>query len=239
MDGQDASKHASNGSPPSLTDALLPVATLLLLLGLSYYLFRDSASYGPNQIALLFCGLIASGIAYKNGMAWGGIRQAVIDGIASGLGAILILLAVGALIGTWAVSGTIASMVYFGLKLLSPDFFYATTAIICAIVGFSIGSSWTVAGTIGIGMVGIAESMQLSTGITAGAVISGAYFGDKASPLSDTANLATAAAGSNLFDHIRETLWTSAPSLLLAVTLFAFLGTTGDFDASATLNSLQ
>jgi NhaC family Na+:H+ antiporter len=224
---------------PSLLDALLPVGTLLVLLGLSFYLFRDTASYGPNQIALVFCGLMAAAVAYKNGMAWEGIRQAVVDGIASGLVAIMILLGVGALIGTWAMSGTISSMVYFGLKLLSPDFFYATTAIICAVVGFSIGSSWTVAGTIGIGMMGIAESMHLSPAITAGAVISGAYFGDKASPLSDTANLATAAAGSSLFDHIRESLWTSVPSLLLAVIFFGFLGTAGDFDSSATLNSLR
>lgn len=224
---------------PSILDALIPVLTLLGLLGLSYYLFRDNASYGPNQIALLFCGLMAAGIAYKNGMAWDGIGKAVVSGIASGLPAIMILLGVGALIGTWAMSGTISSMVYYGLKVLNPNYFYATTALICAFVGFSIGSSWTVAGTIGIGMMGIAESMHLSPAITAGAVISGAYFGDKASPLSDTANLATAAAGSSLFDHIRESFWTSVPSLLIAVGLFAFLGSPGDFDSSATLNSLQ
>jgi len=224
---------------PTLLDALIPVVTLLVLLGLSFYLYRDNASYGPNQIALVFCGLMAAGIAYKNGMAWDGIRQAVVNGISSGLVAIMILLGVGALIGTWAMSGTISSMVYYGLKLLSPDYFYATTAVICAVVGFSIGSSWTVAGTIGIGMMGIAESMNLSPAITAGAVISGAYFGDKASPLSDTANLATAAAGSNLFDHIRESFWTSIPSLSIAIALFAFLGSPGDFDSSATLDSLK
>ena len=239
MDDKTTPLATSENRVPSLLDALFPVGTLLLLLGLSYYLFRDNASYGPNQIALVFCGLMAAGIAFKNGMEWEGIRQACVDGIASGLVAIMILLGVGALIGTWAMSGTISSMVYFGLKLLSPDFFYATTAVICAVVGFSIGSSWTVAGTIGIGMMGIAESMQLSPAITAGAVISGAYFGDKASPLSDTANLATAAAGSNLFDHIRESLWTSVPSLLIAVIFFGFLGKAGDFDSSATLNSLQ
>jgi NhaC family Na+:H+ antiporter len=240
MTEQEASMGL-NIKPPSLTDALIPVWTLLVLLGLSFYLYRDNASYGPNQIALLFCGLMAAGIAYKNGMAVEGIRQAVVSGIASGLVAIMILLGVGALIGTWAMSGTISSMVYYGLKILNPDYFYATTALICALVGFSIGSSWTVAGTIGIGMMGIAESMNLSPAITAGAVISGAYFGDKASPLSDTANLATAAAGSSLFDHIRESLWTSIPSLLIAVVLFAFMGSSSsaNFDASATLNTLQ
>jgi Na+:H+ antiporter, NhaC family len=163
----------------------------------------------------------------------------MIDGVATGIAAIGILLAVGALIGTWALSGTIVAMVYYGLQILSPNYFYATSALICAAVAFSIGSSWTTAGTIGIGLMGIAGSMNLSPEITAGAVISGAYFGDKASPLSDTANLATAAAGSDLFTHIRESLWTSVPSLLLAVAGFALLGKPGDFDPSATLGSIQ
>ncbi len=227
------------GRQPSLADAVLAVGTLIALLALSYYLFGDRASSGPNQVALLFCAIIAAGIAYKNGMSWAGIRQATIDGVATSLAAIGILLAVGALIGTWAMSGTISAMVYYGLKILSPDYFYATTAIICAVVGFSIGSSWTVAGTIGIGMMGIAVSMNLSPAITAGAVISGAYFGDKASPLSDTANLATAAAGSEIFAHIRESLWTSVPSLLLAIVLFSLFGAPGDFDASAVLARLE
>jgi Na+:H+ antiporter, NhaC family len=227
------------GRQPSLADAVLAVGTLIALLALSYYLFGDRASSGPNQVALLFCAIIAAGIAYKNGMSWAGIRQATIDGVATSLAAIGILLAVGALIGTWAMSGTISAMVYYGLKILSPDYFYATTAIICAVVGFSIGSSWTVAGTIGIGMMGIAVSMNLSPTITAGAVISGAYFGDKASPLSDTANLATAAAGSEIFAHIRESLWTSVPSLLLAIVLFSLLGAPGDFDASAVLARIE
>jgi NhaC family Na+:H+ antiporter len=163
----------------------------------------------------------------------------MIDGVATGIGAIGILLAVGALIGTWALSGTIVAMVYYGLEILNPNYFYATAALICAAVAFSIGSSWTTAGTIGIGLMGIAGSMDLSPAITAGAVISGAYFGDKASPLSDTANLATAAAGSELFAHIRESLWTSVPALLLAIAGFALLGKPGDFDPSATLAAIQ
>jgi Na+:H+ antiporter, NhaC family len=224
---------------PSLLDALIPAIALIGLLALSYILFGDAASAGPNQVALLFCGIIAAGIAYKNGMAWDGVRQAAIDGIASGLAAIMILLAVGALIGTWALSGTIVAMVYYGLQILSPNYFYATTALICAVIGISIGSSWTVAGTIGIGLMGVAASMNLSPEITAGAVISGAYFGDKASPLSDTANLATAAAGSGIYEHIRESLFTSIPALLIAVLIFSALGAPGDFDASAMLAGLE
>jgi Na+:H+ antiporter, NhaC family len=224
---------------PTIFDSLLPIGALILLLALSYYLFHDTASYGPNQVALIFCALLAAGLAYKNGLAWAGIRQAMIDGVATGIAAIGILLAVGALIGTWALSGTIVAMVYYGLQILSPNYFYATAALICAAVAFSIGSSWTTAGTIGIGLMGIAGSMHLSPEITAGAVISGAYFGDKASPLSDTANLASAAAGADLFTHVRESLWTSVPALVLAVAGFALLGRSGDFDASTTLAAIQ
>lgn len=225
--------------PPSLLDALIPAFALIGLLALSFILFGDAASSGPNQVALLFCGIIAAGIGFKNGMSWEGIRQGVVDGIATGLPAILILLAVGALIGTWALSGTIVAMVYYGLQILNPNYFYATTALICAVIGFSIGSSWTVAGTIGIGLMGVAASMNLSPEITAGAVISGAYFGDKASPLSDTANLAAASAGSDIYAHIRESLFTSVPSLLIAVILFSLLGSPGDFDASAMLAGIE
>src|SRR5262245_27095121 len=123
-----------------MTDALVPAIALIGLLALSYLFFGDTASAGPNQIALLFCGIIAAAIAYKNGMSWDGIRQAAVDGIASGLAAIMILLAVGALIGTWALSGTIVAMVYYGLQILSPNYFYATTALIYALVGLRIGS---------------------------------------------------------------------------------------------------
>jgi Na+:H+ antiporter, NhaC family len=224
---------------PSLVDAIIPCIALIVLLALSYFLFGDKASTGPNQIALLFCGIIAAGIAYKNGMPWSGIRDAVVNGITIGLPALMILLAVGALIGTWSLSGTITSMVYYGLLLLSPNYFYATTALVCAVVAFSIGSSWTVAGTIGIGLIGVSQSMNLSPAITAGAVISGAYFGDKASPLSDTVNLATATAGSQIYDHIRESLWTSLPALLVALLIFAYMGAPGDFDATPLLSGIE
>lgn len=225
--------------PPSLSDALVPCVTLIVLLALSYLLFGDGASSGPNQIALVFCGLVAAGVAYQNGVSWSGIREAVVQGIATGLPAIMILLSVGALIGAWALSGTIISMVYYGLKLLSPHYFYATTALVCAVVAFGIGSSWTVAGTIGIGLMGIAAHMALSPAITAGAIISGAYFGDKASPLSDTVNLAAATAGSEIYAHIRESLWTSVPALVLTLVVFGLLGAPGDFHATKVLGAIE
>src|SRR3954462_15197379 len=221
--------------PLGLLPAFVPVVALVGLLGLSFFLFGDAAAAGPNQIALVFCSLIAVFVAWRNGHSIAELRDAAVASVNTGLTAIFILLAVGSLIGTWALSGTLIAMVYYGLKLLNPDYFYMTACVICAVVAVSIGSSWTVAGTIGIGLMGIANKMDLDPAITAGAVISGAYFGDKSSPLSDTANLACAAAGANLYDHGRESLWTSVPSLVIALALFWSLGSVGDFDASAVL----
>jgi NhaC family Na+:H+ antiporter len=167
------------------------------------------------------------------------LREAAVASVGTGVGAIFILFAVGALIGTWAMSGTLVAMVYYGLQLLSPNYFYVTVCAICAIVSASIGSSWTVAGTIGIGFIGIALNMELSPAITAGAVISGAYFGDTTSPLSDSANLAAATGGVDLYKHMKETLITSAPALLLALGIFFLLGRPGDFDASAKTEAIR
>ncbi len=155
------------------------------------------------------------------------------------MGAIFILLAVGSLIGTWAMSGTLVAMVYYGLQILSPNFFYMTTALICAFVSASIGSSWTVVGTIGIGFMGISQNMGLDPAITAGAIISGAYFGDTTSPLSDSANLAAAAGGVDLYQHIRETFITSALALAIALAVFWTFGSAGDFDASVKIADIN
>ena len=203
----------SSPQPPGLVAALVPVATLVGLLGSSFVLFGDAAAAGPNQIALVFCAIVASFVAWRRGHSVADLRDAGMASVSTGLTAIFILLAVGALIGTWAMSGTLVAMVYYGLQLLNPHYFYMTACLICAVIAVCIGSSWTVAGTIGIGLMGIAQKMGLDPAITAGAVISGAYFGDKSSPLSDTANLACAASGANLYDHIRESLWTSMPAL--------------------------
>jgi len=218
--------------PLSVAEALIPVAGLVLLLGLSYVLFGDEAAAGPNQIALMFCALVASFVAVRRGHTFDDLRDAAVASVTTGLSAVFILLAVGSLIGTWAMSGTLIAMVYYGLQLLNPDYFYVTTALICAVVALSIGSSWTVVGTIGIGLMGIAREMDLSPAITAGAVISGAYFGDKSSPLSDATNLACVAAGAKLYEHIREALWTSVPALCGALILFWLLGEPREFDAT-------
>jgi NhaC family Na+:H+ antiporter len=197
------------------------------------YLFSDDSSYGPNQIALLFSMGVAAVIGLKNGYTWGEIEKGIVKGISLSLGAILILLAVGALIGTWMLSGTVPTLIYYGLELLNPSFFYAATCLICAIVAMSIGSSWTTAATVGVALMGVSSGMGMSDAVTAGAVISGAYFGDKISPLSETTNLAPAVAGTELFEHIRYMLWTTIPSFIIALILFTIVGFSGSVQNTA------
>lgn len=223
----------------TLIEAALPIVALVLLVGLSFFLFGDAGAKGPNQVALVLAAMVALVIGRRAGYTSDQLRDAAIASVGTGVSAIFILFAVGALTGAWAMSGTLMAMVYYGLQILSPNYFYMTTALICGIVAFSIGSSWTVAGTIGIGLVGIAINMELSPAVTVGAVISGAYFGDKSSPLSDTANLAAAVGGAELYQHLREVLWTSVPALAITLLIYFFMGSPGDFDASEKLNSIR
>jgi len=209
---------------PSLLDALIPMLFLIGMLSLAVYLFGDDASWGPNQIALTFSSLIAAVIGLKNKFTWEEMSKGVGESINQALGAIFILLAVGALIGTWVMSGTVTTMIYYGLKILNPNIFFPTVVIVTAIISASIGSSWTTVGTIGVGLIGIAHGMGMSMPMTAGAIISGSYFGDKLSPLSDTTNLAPAVAGSNLYDHIKHMLWTTMPSIGLTLIIFTIIG---------------
>jgi NhaC family Na+:H+ antiporter len=167
---------------------------------------------------------IAVIIGIKNGYTWHGIEKAIVKGVSLSLGAVLILLAVGSLIGTWLLSGTVPTMVYLGLQIIDPSWFYAAACLVCGVVAMSIGSSWTTAATVGVAFIGIASGFELSPSVTAGAVISGAYFGDKLSPLSETTNLAPAVAGSELFEHIRYMLWTTIPSISIALVLFLIIG---------------
>lgn len=225
---------------PSLLDALIPVVSLILLLALTVYLFGSDAVSGPTQIVLILGAAIAAIIAVRNGHKWADIQEAVVAGIGTAMGAILILLAVGSLIGAWLISGTVPSLIYYGLDLLDPRFFFAATCLICSIASLATGSSWTTAGTLGVALVGVAMGLGLSPAIAAGAIISGAYFGDKMSPLSDTTNLAPAVAGSELFEHIRHMMWTTGPAYLIALTLFLFLGFGVDAEAgTGSLAALQ
>ena len=218
--------------------ALTPIIFLVALLACSVYLFGADSSYGANQIALILASCVAALVGRRIGVPWQEAQKGIIDGIAVGLGPTLILLSVGMLIGTWILCGTVPAMIYYGVQVLNPGIFYAASAAICALVAISIGSSWTVAGTLGIGLMGIAGSFDLSPNITAGAIISGAYFGDKLSPMSDTTNLAAAATGVDLFDHIRHMLWTTVPGFTLALLIFTLIGSS-DAATPTEIDALQ
>ena len=225
----------SNPRPPSLVESLIPVAALVLLLGLSVYLFGDSSSSGPNQIVLTLGAAVAAIVGIRLGYHWGELQRAIIAGISTAMVAILILLSVGGLIGTWLMAGTVPSLIYFGLELLDPQWFFAASCLICAIAALATGSSWTVAGTLGVALIGVSMGLGMNPAVAAGAIISGAYFGDKMSPLSDTTNLAPAVVETDIFTHIRHMAWTTGPSFTIALVLFALvgLGTDSAADASA------
>ena len=208
----------------SLVDSLLPILSLVIMLGFSVFLFESDSSYGPNQIALIIGAAIASIVAIKNGHRWQNILESIVASISTAMGALLIFLCVGALIGTWLISGTVPTLIFYGLELLNPKIFYPAACLICAIAALATGSSWTVAGTLGVALIAVSIGLNLSPAIAAGAIISGAYFGDKMSPLSDTTNLAPAVTGTDLFTHIKHMVWTTTPSFLLALMIFMILG---------------
>jgi len=229
---------------PSLLDALIPTVVLMGLLFTSVSFYGDGSSSGANQIALIIAASVAALLGYKNGYRWDDIEEGIKSGIVISLKAIMILFSVGSLIGAWILSGTVPSMIYYAVQLLDPSWFYPAACLICAIVALCIGSSWTVAGTIGIGFMGAAIGLELSLPATAGAIISGAYFGDKMSPLSDTTNLAAAAANTDLFTHIKHMLWTTTPSLIIALLSFIWLGSqhssSGELETlAATISTLE
>ena len=204
--------------------SLAPIILLVALLSASVALFGSDASYGPNQVALIIASAATMLVGWRRGMSWQAIQDGMVSAITVSIMPMMILLSVGALIGSWIISGTVPAMIYYGVALLDPSLFYAASAVICALASLSLGSSWTVAGTLGIGLMGIATTYSLSPAVTAGAVISGAYFGDKLSPLSDTTNLAAAAVGVDLFEHIKNMLWTTLPAFIAALLVFTLIG---------------
>ncbi|KAA0110294.1 Na+/H+ antiporter NhaC [Mycolicibacterium sp. P1-5] len=222
-----------------MLDAITPLAVLALLIAASLVLFGLGALDGPIQVALILCCAVASLIGMKNGHQWTAVQEAGQGALSSITSALFILLAVGALIGTWNLSGTIPTLVYYGIQVLSPGYFYVATAVICGAVALSIGSSWTTTATVGVGLVGIAGVLGVSTAIAAGAVISGAYLGDKLSPLSETTILTSQMVGVDLYTHIRAQMWTCVPAFLLAAVGFTIAGLVGPAPSSQVVEDIE
>ncbi len=223
-DNYPMSESSATSSQPSLLAALSPICLLTLMLAANIALMGDSAIEGANQVALLIAAAFAAVLAIARGHRWSALQHSMIESIGVAMPAILILLVVGSLAGAWLIGGIVPSLVYFGLVLLDPSIFLAACCISCALTSLAAGSSWTTSATLGIALMGIGQAMGLPLHWVAGAVISGAYFGDKLSPLSDTTNLASAVSGAELFSHIRYLSLTTVPSLLISLTIFAVVG---------------
>ena len=213
---------------PTLLQALIPIVLLICVLAANVIYFGEDSSYGPNQIALLVAAALAGTVGIATGRTWEMIYDGIVESISSAMGAILILLLIGALAGTWLMSGIVPAMIYYGLKILEPHFFLLASCVICALVSLATGSSWSTVATVGIALLAIGKALGLEEGWIAGSIISGAYFGDKMSPLSDTTNLAPAVAGTDLFTHIRHMVWTTAPSMIISLIVFAIAGFAGN-----------
>ena len=209
----------------SIYGALVPVFALILMLFYNvFFVFGDDALSGSNQFILILGAAVAAIVGFLNKTSYHKMLEEVSENLKSTSGALLILLMVGALSGTWLVSGIIPTMIYYGLQLLNPTFFLVASVLICAIISIATGSSWTTSATVGIALIGIGDTLGISLGMTAGAVLSGAYFGDKMSPLSDTTNLAPAMAGAELFDHIKYMAITTVPTFVITLFLFLIIG---------------
>ncbi len=209
----------NNEKKISIWMALIPIVFLVVSLSVTLIQFE-----GEAHIPLLLSTAVAAIVALKLGYKWEFLEKSMIQSISVAMQAILILMVIGVIIGTWIAGGIVPTMIYYGLELLSPTFFLVTTCILCSIVSFATGSSWTTAGTVGIAVLGIGQGLGIPVAMIAGAIISGAYFGDKMSPLSDSTNLAPAVVGVNLYQHIGHMIYTTGPALIIALILYGIIG---------------
>ncbi|MFN3997693.1 Na+/H+ antiporter NhaC [Algoriphagus sp.] len=210
---------------PSILDALIPIIFLIILLVINIQIFGTDSLSGSNQMVLILSSVVAGCIAiFRLKITWETLQDGIVKSISSAMSAILILFLIGSLAGTWMLSGIVPAMIYYGLKILSPEIFLGAACIISAVVSIATGSSWTTVATVGVALLGIGKALGFEEGIIAGAIISGAYFGDKMSPLSDTTNLAPAMAGTDLFTHIRYMAKTTVPSISITLILFVIIG---------------
>ncbi len=228
----------------TIWEAIVPVVALVIMLFYNvFYAFGDDALSGSNQFILLLGAAVAAIIGYFKKVKYKYMLEMIAENVKSTTGALLILLLVGALAGTWLISGIIPSMIYYGLQILNPTFFLVASVIICSVISIATGSSWTTSATVGIALIGIGNTLGISAGMTAGAVLSGAYFGDKMSPLSDTTNLAPAMAGGELFDHIKYMAYTTVPTITITLIIFLIIGlnieTNGTPDISDKLEAIN
>jgi len=204
---------------PSFFQSLTPLLAIAFFLGIGYGVLRLNA-----EILLLAAAAVAAFIALRLGYTYKDIENGILDSMMKGMPAMLIVIVVGALIGSWIAAGTIPLLIYYGLKLISPQYFLITASLVSSIVSIVTGTSYGTVGTLGVAFIGIAHGLNVPLDQTAGAIVAGAYFGDKLSPFSDTTNLAPIAAQSNLYDHIKHMLWTTTPAWILGMAVYFFLG---------------
>jgi NhaC family Na+:H+ antiporter len=219
---------------PSLLHALIPIVVLIILLTINVIVLGADAISGANQIALLLSAAVAGIISFRLGYSWDEIEISIVKSISSAMGAMLILLVIGSLSGTWLLSGIVPAMIYYGLKILNPTIFLFAACVVCCVVSLATGSSWSTIATVGIALLGIGKALDIHEGVIAGAIISGAYFGDKMSPLSDTTNLAPAMAGTDLFTHVKYMMITTFPTLAISLIIFFIWGFTLDTPVTPT-----
>lgn len=223
-----AVSNSMSKKKPNLFQSITPIVVLIGLIALNVLISGDDPLGGANQVALLIASLVGGLIAFGNGVGWEEIINSIQHTLSSTTGAILILLMIGMLSGTWMLSGVIPSMVYYGLYIMRPEYFLPCTVLIAAGVSVATGSSWSTIATVGVALIGIGEVLGFSSPLVAGAIISGAYFGDKVSPLSDTTNLASSSSGSDLFVHIKYMMRTTIPTFLITVIIFTIISLFGE-----------
>src|SRR5512137_2010365 len=210
---------APRGKKPSFGIALVPLLAMAALLGVGYGVYKIKA-----QVLLVAAAFLTGLMGFFLGFEWKDMERGIVESIRKAMPAILIMLSVGILVGSWMASGTIPMVIYYGLKLISPKFFLATACLVCTITALATGTSWGTVGTLGVAFIGIAMGLGIPLGPAAGAIVAGAYFGDKMSPLSDIPNLATVISGSNLFDHIKHMMWSAVPAWLAGLAIYSVAG---------------
>ncbi len=224
---------------PSLLESLIPIVFLIILLSLNVFFWDDTLA-GSNQVALMTAAALSGVISLRMGFTWKEMRAQIVKTIGTAMPAILILLLIGALAGTWLISGVVPALIFYGLDILHPAIFLFAAVVTSGIVSLATGSSWSTIATIGIALLGIGSAMGFDKAIVAGAIISGAYFGDKVSPLSDTTNLAPAVSGTDLFTHIKYMLYTTVPSMTITLIIFLIIGFTNNNTISTShINQVQ